>query len=358
MVNVYLGTMSENPLSNIVGEDKLTWFKSSSQYRALDTIDGESMEFECNIFQGFTTLQLCNKIQELRSRLSVQPENFTGRIIFMSMFNDISWWSKDNEKECELSAKLVSICAKRFSSGRWSFLGPDQTKNGFLFMKANHKKIGTESQSWWWSNSAKADSQSSDPRVHNPVECSKAKVVENYQYTSALMRRRLKQFFAQLFLLISSVYAEQSQIRVKNTNLGMLQQRDLFLATQSDPLFVPTSVMKTLTPSTDDPAQEEDLLQKYQERTSCHNKIVWLNCVLIQDSWQRLMSDSTSWQHWRIVTIYRVRGLSWVHFAKRWKNQTRQVGFEGTQKMLEITTRCLQGEYGVEITPKTDSPTF
>ena len=91
MVNVYLGTMSENPLSNIVGEDKLTWFKSSSQYRALDTIDGESMEFECNIFQGFTTLQLCNKIQELRSRLSVQPENFTGRIIFMSMFNDISW---------------------------------------------------------------------------------------------------------------------------------------------------------------------------------------------------------------------------------------------------------------------------
>ena len=34
---------------------------------------------------------------------------------------------------------------------------------------------------------------------------------------------------------------------------------------QSDPLFVPTSVMKTSTPSTDDPAQE-NLLQKYQER--------------------------------------------------------------------------------------------
>ena len=35
---------------------------------------------------------------------------------------------------------------------------------------------------------------------------------------------------------------------------------------QSDPLFVPTSsLMKTPTPSTDDPAQE-DLLQKYRER--------------------------------------------------------------------------------------------
>ena len=36
----------------------------------------------------------------------------------MSMFNDISWGSKDNEQECELSANLVSICAKRFSPGR------------------------------------------------------------------------------------------------------------------------------------------------------------------------------------------------------------------------------------------------
>ena len=39
----------------------------------------------------------------------------------------------------------------------------------------------------------------------------------------------------------------------------------LVLEGQSDPLFVP-SVMKTNTPLTDDPAQEEDLLQRYQER--------------------------------------------------------------------------------------------
>ena len=36
---------------------------------------------------------------------------------------------------------------------------------------------------------------------------------------------------------------------------------------QSDPLFVPTSsLMKTPTPLSDDPAQEEDLLQRNQER--------------------------------------------------------------------------------------------
>ena len=45
-----LGKMNENPQSNVVWEDKLTWFKSSLQYRTLDTIDGEPMEFEWNIF--------------------------------------------------------------------------------------------------------------------------------------------------------------------------------------------------------------------------------------------------------------------------------------------------------------------
>ena len=123
-----LGKMHQNPQKYIVGEDKLTWFKSSSQCRTLDTIDGEPMEFEWNIFPGFTTLQLCNQVQEFMSKLSDQPEEFKGRIIFMSMFNDISWGSQDNEQECESNANLVSIYARRFSPKRWSFLGPGSEK--------------------------------------------------------------------------------------------------------------------------------------------------------------------------------------------------------------------------------------
>ena len=45
--------------------------------------------------------------------------NFTGRIIFLSMLNDISWRSQDNEQECESNANFVSIYARRISSGRW-----------------------------------------------------------------------------------------------------------------------------------------------------------------------------------------------------------------------------------------------
>ena len=45
-----LGKTNENPQSNMAWEDLLTWFKSSPQYRALDTIDGEPMELAWNIF--------------------------------------------------------------------------------------------------------------------------------------------------------------------------------------------------------------------------------------------------------------------------------------------------------------------
>ena len=41
-----LGTMNQNPISNTIWERPLEWFKDPLQYRTLDTIDGEPMEFE------------------------------------------------------------------------------------------------------------------------------------------------------------------------------------------------------------------------------------------------------------------------------------------------------------------------
>ena len=46
----------------------------------------------------------------------------------MSMFNDISCGTKDNEKECLANAKLVSLQARRFPKGQWSFIGPGSEK--------------------------------------------------------------------------------------------------------------------------------------------------------------------------------------------------------------------------------------
>ena len=85
-----LGKVNQNPTSNTVWEQQLGWFKDSPRYRTLDTIDGEPMEFEWNIFTGFTTLQLVDEVRKFMNKMS-DPDQFQGRIIFMSMFNDIIW---------------------------------------------------------------------------------------------------------------------------------------------------------------------------------------------------------------------------------------------------------------------------
>ena len=73
-------------------------------------------------------MQLYGKVIDLLSRLAETPETMTGRIPFMSMFNDISCDNKDNEEECLANAKVVSIFAKKFGIGRWSFIGPSSEK--------------------------------------------------------------------------------------------------------------------------------------------------------------------------------------------------------------------------------------
>ena len=73
-------------------------------------------------------LQLCDKVKSLLGSLGETPENFTGRILFMSMFNDISCGTRDNEQECLANARLVSLYARKFGKGRWSFIGPGSDK--------------------------------------------------------------------------------------------------------------------------------------------------------------------------------------------------------------------------------------
>ena len=46
----------------------------------------------------------------------------------MSMFNDISCGTRDNEEECLANANVVSILAKKFGIGQLSFIGPGSEK--------------------------------------------------------------------------------------------------------------------------------------------------------------------------------------------------------------------------------------
>ena len=64
-------------------------------------------------FPGFNTLQLSEEVKSLLYRLGETPANFTGRIIFMSMFNYISFGTKDNEEENVWRMPNSFLCVQR-----------------------------------------------------------------------------------------------------------------------------------------------------------------------------------------------------------------------------------------------------
>ena len=193
-----LGKVHENSQSNDAWDPSLGWFKSSPEYRNFGRIDGEPMDFEWKIFPGFNTLQHSDEVKSSLLKLGETSENFTERIIFMSMFYDISFGSRDNEKECMSNANLVSLHAKRFGKGQRSFIGPGSEKSATLSVKIVHKENGTIWRKGWYWNSQKADVQFPVLRLHCPEVNSKAMDIENCRYTIQPIWKRLRLFFAKI----------------------------------------------------------------------------------------------------------------------------------------------------------------
>ena len=106
-----LGKVLQHPECNEAWKNRVAGVRAEKSYRDYDAVSGESTEFEWNIFPGFSSLQLCDKVSNHLSSLGQTPETFTRRILFMSMFNDISCDRYDNKDECLKNAEFVKTFA-------------------------------------------------------------------------------------------------------------------------------------------------------------------------------------------------------------------------------------------------------
>ena len=261
-----LGKILENPESNDAWEDRLGWLKSSQNYRNFDRIDGEPMEFEWNIFPGFNTLQLSEEVKRLQLRLDETPENFTGRILFMSMFNDISCGSRDNEKECESNAKLVSLYAKRFGKGQWSFIGPGSEKKWYC--------ISEDSPQGVWDNMAErmllefAESDSPIFRASSPLSRGRLRS-KGHAKLSVHYAADLETIETSFRIIVSanqlSLYGAIAEMCEEYETLHERTERPVVMGQSSSSLVL--SVIKTEVPlDCDDPANQDLPLQQYGEQ--------------------------------------------------------------------------------------------
>ena len=280
--------------------------------------DGIRVEY----FPGFTTLQLVQEVQKFMNKMS-DPDQFQGQIIFMSMFNDIILGIKVNETECIDNSTLVSLFAKRFPAGRWSFLGPgSETKwYSFCLQRKTTRRMGhsrwnddDQIQRKWTPSFPSHES-------HWLEERSKAKGVENYRYTCVQMVIRLKMFFAQFFLPISSVSTEQSQMCVRNTVFVKQERRDPYrqdnlthCSSQQDYWWQHLHLrLKFLYKNFF--AKVQRTSGKASTTRSIEKDVYWSR--IPENSWSRTVLHDKA--HWRVLTICSASDMSRVYFTTRWQ---------------------------------------
>ena len=74
-------TAQEN-LHGLISSHK---YSENDYVSELNRIDGQPMEFEWNMFPGFNTVGIFNKIHQMMEQLKCEAENFNGRIIIVNV---------------------------------------------------------------------------------------------------------------------------------------------------------------------------------------------------------------------------------------------------------------------------------
>ena len=157
-------------------EAKTRWASQVSEFQVYSPTDeflgvgGEALEFEWNIFPGFTTLQILREIQNDLQNENKSPEQFLDRIIFMSMFNDIEWTKKNNEEICTSMSQQVKQYAIRFQKGHWTVIGPGDDRIGMEQEITDQKEDGMLQQQRWYGSSRRPIIPSSQVSLLQVVE--------------------------------------------------------------------------------------------------------------------------------------------------------------------------------------------
>ena len=295
------------------------------------------MEFEWDIFPGFNTLQLSQEVQELLLRLDETAETFTGKIIFMSMFNDISWGSKDNEQECLANDKLVSQYARRFGKGQWSFIGPGSEKKWYC--------ISEDSPQGIWDHIAEkmlvefAESDCPIFRATSPLSSRGRLKSKGHGKLSIHWAAELETIETIFRIIVSanqlSLYGAIAEICEEYETLHERTGRPVVMGqSSSSPV---QSVIKTEVPlDCDDPANQDLLLQQNGERIEqlsqqdklskfCMDAGFWMLLKLDTTSGRKTLQISNNIMQWPVVnTLFQEKKKH--HNQKDWSKGTPRLG--------------------------------
>ena len=189
-----MGGISQNPVK--AWKEKIDLFMDSRQYRELDRIVGEPMEFEWWNFPGFTTLQILAEILKLWwLKWSVNLSNSKDELSSCQCVTTLYGKNKETEKLVLRILLWLQIMLENSRKDIGRFLSQDQKRSGTELTHTNQMENGTMSLSSWWSISVKADMPFFEDPVLLKDELWRAKEKENCLYISMAATKPSKWFF-------------------------------------------------------------------------------------------------------------------------------------------------------------------
>ena len=270
----------------------------------------------------------------------------------MSMFNDISCGTKDNEKECVANARLVSLYARKFGTGQWSFIGPGSEKKWYC--------VSEDSPQGIWDNIAEkmlvefAESGCPIFRATTPLSRGKlkskghGKLSNHFGATQETIETIFRIIVSanplSLYGAVAEMCEEYESLHDRSVRLDKVMGKSIVL-----------SAIKTeVSLDCDDPANQNFLLQQYGERTEELSQQDELSKLCMDAGYLSVVEigqyfvtkDTGDFRQVHAVacreyTLPREDGSSQ---PRGWIQGNTKIG-----PVLEVTTSCLHGKHGVEI---------
>ena len=184
----------------------------------------------------------------------------------MSMFNDISCGTKDNEEECLAKARLVSLYARRFGKGQWSFIGPGSEKKCYSIKEDSPQGILDNMAEKMLLEFA----ESGCPVFRATTPLSKGQLKSKGHVTLSVHFAAVQENIEAIFrIMVSanqlSLYGAVAEMCEEYESLHERTERPVVMGQSSSSLVL--SVIKTeVSLGSDDPAYQNFLIQKYEEQ--------------------------------------------------------------------------------------------
>ena len=330
----------------------MEWITSSQSYRNFDGINGEPTEFEWNIFPGFDTLQLCDKVKDLLSRLGETPATFTGRILFMSMFNDISCDKKGNEEECLANAKVVSILAKKFGIGQWSFIGPGSEKKWYS-MEENSPQGA-------WDNIAEEMllefAESGCPIFRATTPLSRGQLRSKGHGKLSIHFAATQETIETIFCIIVSANQLSlcGAVAEMSEDYESLHDRSGRPDTVMGQSILLSAIKTEVSLDCDDPTNQDLLLQQYGERIEKLSQQDKLSKYCMDAGFLSVVEIGQYFMTKDTGDLTQFHAVACREYTLPWEEGASQPRgwIQGNTKLgpvLDVTTSCLHGKHGVEI---------